>query len=287
MPRDLYLRLTIPVPNHKGYRFHHSIGSLLKSAGWHVVTETRKFSYLKPPVDLAQERTADIKTLAPTDAEILAIAQDLHAAGVAARKMVNAFPVYYRPTSTPAFTSYKIDPDTGEKSLYSDQALQIPAAFRIGLWEVWEAEVYWNAANQPILVKRAHKEIPPPEPTLFDPPAEPVSPPAPLDAQPSQSAAILAPVPASIPDPFENDAEARQTCLAHHGETCQACDFNFTALYAGLGHGLIQVHHTPNSSGNPPDPITDLAPICPNCHALLHTTTPPLTIQTLRSKRIS
>jgi GNAT superfamily N-acetyltransferase len=168
MPRDLYLRLNIPIPNHKGYRFSHSTGTLLKSAGWNIVKETRKFSYLKPPHELAPGKTTDIKTTAPTDDEIIAVAQSFHSHAMAARKMVHAFPAYYRPASATSYSSYKVDPATGEKTPASEQALLIPAAFRIGLWEIWEAEVYWNTDGLPILVKRQHQEIPPPEPTLFD-----------------------------------------------------------------------------------------------------------------------
>jgi 5-methylcytosine-specific restriction protein A len=30
------------------------------------------------------------------------------------------------------------------------------------------------------------------------------------------------------------------------------------------------------------DPIRDLTPVCPNCHAMLHRQTPPLTIEELK-----
>ena len=33
-----------------------------------------------------------------------------------------------------------------------------------------------------------------------------------------------------------------------------------------------------------PDPRRDLVPVCPNCHAMLHTSDPPLEIEKLRPK---
>jgi 5-methylcytosine-specific restriction protein A len=53
-----------------------------------------------------------------------------------------------------------------------------------------------------------------------------------------------------------------------------------------LGAGFIQVHHTvPLSSIGTEyviDPIRDLIPVCPNCHAMLHRKTPPFSIAELR-----
>jgi 5-methylcytosine-specific restriction protein A len=33
------------------------------------------------------------------------------------------------------------------------------------------------------------------------------------------------------------------------------------------------------------DPVADLRPVCPNCHAMLHRDEPPLTIESLRQLR--
>ncbi len=267
MPRDLYLRLNIPIPNHKGYRFNHSTGTLLKSAGWNVVKETRKFSYLKPPYELAPARTTDIKTAAPTDDEILTAAQDFHQAAVPARKMLHAFPAYYRPASATSYSTSKVNPVTGEKSP-ADQSLLIPAAFRIGLWGIWEAEVYWNADAQPILVKHPHQEISPPDPTLFD---------LLSDTDQLETSSSLTAVATEI------TAEAREACIAHHGLSCTVCAFDFASRYGELGQGFILIHSLSQSPATHPiDPIKDLRPICANCQAMLQRATPPLTFDALK-----
>jgi 5-methylcytosine-specific restriction enzyme A len=73
---------------------------------------------------------------------------------------------------------------------------------------------------------------------------------------------------------YERSAEARQTCIEHYGLNCQVCNFNFEAFYGEVGAGFIHVHHLKPISEIGKDyeinPITDLRPICPNCHAMIH-----------------
>jgi len=85
---------------------------------------------------------------------------------------------------------------------------------------------------------------------------------------------------------FERNAEARTACLKHHGLKCIVCAFDFEQTYGPLGIGYIHVHHVvPLSeirSEYIVNPVRDLVPICPNCHAMVHSTHPSLTIAQLR-----
>jgi 5-methylcytosine-specific restriction enzyme A len=85
---------------------------------------------------------------------------------------------------------------------------------------------------------------------------------------------------------YERDPTARRRCIAFHGRRCGACDVDFGERYGPLGDGFIHVHHLrPLSSrarAEPVDPVHDLRPVCPNCHAMLHRRIPPLTIEELR-----
>lgn len=85
---------------------------------------------------------------------------------------------------------------------------------------------------------------------------------------------------------FERDPDARTACIAHWGTKCAVCHFDFGKAYGNLGAGFIHVHHlTPISSIGKEyvvDPIDDLRPVCPNCHAMLHRTNPPLLPEKLR-----
>ncbi|EGQ8159961.1 hypothetical protein GUA36_14405 [Vibrio parahaemolyticus] len=85
---------------------------------------------------------------------------------------------------------------------------------------------------------------------------------------------------------YERSPQARQACLEKHGYKCKVCEFSFLEKYGEIGKGFIHVHHI-----NPIAAIAkdykvnaedDLVPVCPNCHAMLHTKTPPLSIEELR-----
>lgn len=85
---------------------------------------------------------------------------------------------------------------------------------------------------------------------------------------------------------YERNPAARAKCIAHYGTTCSVCSFDFGTTYGEIGEGFIHVHHLReiSSIGNEyeVDPIEDLRPVCPNCHAMLHTDRPALTIDSLR-----
>lgn len=84
---------------------------------------------------------------------------------------------------------------------------------------------------------------------------------------------------------YERSYAARNVCLAHHGVSCKVCGFDFQLSYGELGRGFIHVHHIlPVSQVKKRykvNPITDLMPVCPNCHEMLHRTTPPIQIKDL------
>ena len=73
---------------------------------------------------------------------------------------------------------------------------------------------------------------------------------------------------------YERDPEARRACLAHHGTACAACGFSFEIKYGEIGKDFIHVHHiVPVSQLGADyelDPVTDLVPLCANCHAMAH-----------------
>jgi 5-methylcytosine-specific restriction protein A len=87
---------------------------------------------------------------------------------------------------------------------------------------------------------------------------------------------------------YERDPRARAACLQHFGTTCSVCAFDFEVTYGQLGRGYIHVHHLRDLSSVGPgyrvDPVQDLRPVCPNCHAMLHQQQPALTIAALRRR---
>lgn len=85
---------------------------------------------------------------------------------------------------------------------------------------------------------------------------------------------------------YERDRRARRLCLAHWGSRCAACELDFGERYGPLGQDFIHVHHVLELSSVGPgyrvDPVKDLRPVCPNCHAMIHRRRPALSVDELR-----
>lgn len=85
---------------------------------------------------------------------------------------------------------------------------------------------------------------------------------------------------------YERNPIARKKCIDHYGFTCIACDFNFQKVYGDIGKDFIEVHHLIKVSDKKQvyevNPVKDLRPVCPNCHAMLHKKDPPYTIDELK-----
>jgi 5-methylcytosine-specific restriction enzyme A len=86
---------------------------------------------------------------------------------------------------------------------------------------------------------------------------------------------------------YERDPRARKACIDHHGWRCSICGFCFGDHFRAIGDGFIHVHHLrplADIGGDyEVDPIADLIPVCPNCHAMLHRRIPPYTPEELRA----
>ena len=87
---------------------------------------------------------------------------------------------------------------------------------------------------------------------------------------------------------YERDPTARRKCIEHYGVECAVCGMTFETVYGELGAGFIHVHHlrpvSQLGAAGTIDPIRDLRPVCPNCHAMLHQDDPPLSIEWLRGR---
>ena len=85
---------------------------------------------------------------------------------------------------------------------------------------------------------------------------------------------------------YERNQKARRECVAKKGYRCLVCGKDFEEQYGSIGKGFIHVHHlTPISSIGKEYELNvdkDLAPVCPNCHYMLHRKDPPYTIKELQ-----
>lgn len=74
----------------------------------------------------------------------------------------------------------------------------------------------------------------------------------------------------------ERDAKNRALCLEVHEYRCVVCEMSFLEEYGEIGRDFIHVHHEHPLASSDADngtvyvPASDMKPVCPNCHAMLH-----------------
>ena len=82
---------------------------------------------------------------------------------------------------------------------------------------------------------------------------------------------------------YERNPVARRVCLEEFGAVCAVCGFSGEESFGEAGAGLIHVHHKIEISEvgqeYEVDPLRDLVPVCPNCHAMIHRRRPAYSIE--------
>lgn len=75
---------------------------------------------------------------------------------------------------------------------------------------------------------------------------------------------------------IERNSRAAKAAKKIHGCICQACGFDFEAVYGEVGKGYIEAHHLTPLSELPEDkpvhldPRHDFSVLCANCHRMMH-----------------
>ncbi len=85
---------------------------------------------------------------------------------------------------------------------------------------------------------------------------------------------------------YERNLVNRALCIRYHGCICKVCNVPLESVYGNLAKDFIHIHHvTPVSAIGDNyhiNPIKDLVPVCPNCHAMLHRSNPPMELSKLK-----
>lgn len=91
----------------------------------------------------------------------------------------------------------------------------------------------------------------------------------------------------TVVNAYERNREARRQCVEHYGARCVICAFDFESRYGRVGRGMIHVHHLRSlaeiDQEYEVDPVTDLRPVCPNCHAVIHHREPAYSIEEVQA----
>jgi 5-methylcytosine-specific restriction protein A len=111
-------------------------------------------------------------------------------------------------------------------------------------------------------------------------PLEPVEPPAVAGEVEGQVIEVVS-------KRYERSRLNRAACIEIQGSRCIICGFDFGEIYGPIGEGFIHVHHVVSVAtigpGTVINPASDLVPVCPNCHAMLHTSRPPVLPDALKA----
>ena len=73
---------------------------------------------------------------------------------------------------------------------------------------------------------------------------------------------------------YERKSKLRLEAIDFHGLNGSVCNINFEKTYGELGKGFIEIHHIKPlyslEGETNVNPKTDLVPLCPNCHRMIH-----------------
>lgn len=73
---------------------------------------------------------------------------------------------------------------------------------------------------------------------------------------------------------YERNPRARARCIEAYGTACCICGTSLDAVYGDAAKGFIHVHHlrplSEIAGEYEVDPVEDLRPVCPDCHAVIH-----------------
>ncbi len=73
---------------------------------------------------------------------------------------------------------------------------------------------------------------------------------------------------------YERNPKNRLEAIRVHGTRCAVCEMDFGERYGIWGEGFIEIHHlnplADTGEEQEIDPTTDLVPVCPNCHRMIH-----------------
>ena len=134
----------------------------------------------------------------------------------------------------------------------------------------------WRRLFQPEQLATARRRLlevecePPPEDKAEEEPAD-----VPLPEEVEEEGGFLEGfVRRVLVNSYERSPAARSKCIEAHGTACVVCGFDFGSAYGSVARDYIHVHHLRPLSevrkGYEVDPVKDMRPVCPNCHAVIH-----------------
>ncbi len=261
------MSIEITRPRHAVVPLHHKkkgqyfivdklLSGFLKWRGWHVREQGKDYATVVAPRGAKPPFIFEVST--PSSEQILSIARATHERGQPWADFVGEWPAVYDPPRR--VTTQSVDPFTGGRGDVHEAGTTDPW-FHVGYRGFWDVDIRFSVEGMPYIAGEASAGADEPDFCL------------PEEVPPS--AALLEGAVTQIQvNSYERNPEARRQCIAAHGTSCYICGFDFERVYGAEAEGFIHVHHTiPLSeirSEYVVDPVNDLRPLCPNCHAFIH-----------------
>jgi hypothetical protein len=236
------------------YQVDIALRSFLERRDWALQKVGRENATMVPPHGTKAPFVFNVDI--PTRDQILALAKEQHAVQKLWVGQLGEWVAYYLPPRSLTWTD--MDPFTGQAISDPKPGGSSCASFHVGTRSFWYAmvwgDLYYESASQPIPLQTAEFVFP-------------------EENQPTVELVEGAVCRISV-NAYERNPEARRQCIEAHGADCCICGFSFGDLYGAEAEGYIQVHHirplAEVHGDHVVDPVKDLRPVCPNCHAVLH-----------------
>jgi hypothetical protein len=251
------------------YQFYASLtlSVILPRRGWELVKKSKNYAYLKPPIG-NNTPPFSIKIKIPNKEQVIEIAKDCYEKAESWMGQIGEWPVWYTHKCQMKLVLITNDPIKREMQEKPDDVLDSNSYLQIGEFGIWENTIskkndedFKFREHRIVKVENEinHNEIP------F------------LEGQ-----EFLVEL-----TKYERNIAARKICIEHYGSKCQICDFDFSKFFGKIGEGFIHVHHivpiSQQAGEYQVNPVNDLRPLCPNCHAMAHRKNPPYTIEELKN----
>jgi hypothetical protein len=235
---------------------------ILPRRGWQLVKKAKNYIYLRPPIDQSKPPFY-ISIKIPNKEQTLAIANAFYQMDRPWYGQLGEWPSFYWHKKNTSMYRLGRDPVTGQQTQTLDGEPSISSEFRIGEIGTLYISAHKSGDGDFIYFKSGKiKGV-----QLKTEPIETFM---------EGEASLL---PRNI---YERNPQARAQCIKHFGATCQVCKLDFEKAYGNIGIGFIHVHHTAPIAARGGEyvvnPLTDLVPLCPNCHAMIHRRDPPYTV---------
>lgn len=238
-----------------------SMSVILPRYGWSLLKRTQNYAYFRSPEGFAV-KSFEVQVGVPKHSQVEAITRQLYGAGESWAGQLGDWPAWY--FHNRCVDMQEIEIGAGGYSIKNIEHRPPVSTLVMGEIGTWYVECSITEGN----ISFVGEDVAAAESANLS-----------VDLVEGSASEVTL-------NKYERNKSAREACIAYYGCRCATCGLDFERTYGEIGRGFIHVHHiTPISSIGSEyviDPVHDLIPLCPNCHAMIHRSMPPMSVSELR-----